>query len=186
MAEVEEYRPDNWGQGMNPGEYILQLKVKTCVIRDIDKEKPFLQVGFVVIGENQEGGEFDSRVYLSKAAEWRARWFLKKFGYPEQYLDSEKPVIKRKEIEGLEGKVYAIFEMDNSGNLRCDIKKFDYINGTEIEEWLEKQRLKESQDEVPLSKTDADPTKIVDVNDDIKHQPPQREPGDDEFDELNG
>ena len=55
-------------------------------------------------------------------------------------LDSGQPTLKRREIEGLHGKVHVEVEVDEHGFLRFNAKGFDRIGGTELEDRLAKQR----------------------------------------------
>jgi hypothetical protein len=180
---MEEFTPGDWGGAVDikPGKYIFPLKVKSLSFRDTDKEKAYMLVVFIVIDGEHKGFEFDQRIYISKKAEWRARYFLKKFDYPEEYLGSESPVLKKSVIEGLEGKALVEFEEDNYGMLKPDMKKFDHINGSEIEEYMAKQSLSESGDQTTFggATTDAEPTKAIDVNADVKDQPPPHTDADD-------
>lgn len=179
MAEMDEFTPSGWGETtkLQPGKYVFPVRVKSLQFRDTTKEKSYMSVVFLVLDGANKDFEFDERVYLSKKAEWRARWFLKKFGYPEEYLSSEQPVLKKSKIEGLEGKVLVEVTLDNMEMLKVEVKKFDYIAGTEIEEALEKEAKK--QEELPLQAgTDAEPNTAIDVEQDIKENPaPPKESG---------
>ena len=169
MAEMEEYTP-SWDQGpqLDKGDYIWIVNVKKCTFRDIDKDKPFMVVEFVVSEGPQKDFEFDNRIYINKKAEWRVRWFLKKFDYPEKYLESAAPVLKKSVIEGLRGKVHVEMGEDNYGMLKADIKGFDHPNGTELEEKLAKK--KGSEEQLPLRPaSDSEPAlPAKDVLDDVQ------------------
>lgn len=172
MAELDEFNP-TWNPGdlnMEAGEHVLQVEVKRCSFFDTSKEKPYMAIVYVVIGENKKGFEFEDRVYVSKKAEWRARWFLKKFEYPQEYLDKESPTLKKAVIEGLRGKVLAVATIDNVGMLKIEVKKFDHLNGDEIEKELTKKN--GTAEQIPFNATsDAEPTRAIDVNADVREQP---------------
>jgi hypothetical protein len=182
MAEVDEFRPKDWSPiEIQPGRYVLVVKVKKCAIHDKDKEKPYMLIVFIVTDGSMKGFEFDNRVYLSRAAEWRARYFLKKFDYPAELLEQQVPPIRPTVITGLEGKVLVEFEKDNFDMLKTEIKKFDHIGGTEIEEFLAKNNQTANQTELPLGvgRTDSEPANVIDLNADMAGSTPIREPGDD-------
>lgn len=171
MAEMDEFRPKTWNPiEIKPGKYVFETEVKRCTFRDTEKEKPFMQIVFLVLNDNEYHGlEIDSRVYISKAAEWRARYFLKKFDYPAELLEQQPPILKKANIEGLKGKILVEFEMDNFDMLKADVKQFDHLNGDEIEKKLAKEAGR--QEELPLgSGTDAEPQKEIDVNQDVAGQ----------------
>lgn len=186
MAEMDEFRPKDWVPiEIEPGKYVLQVEVKKCTFKDTEKEKAYMQIVFIVIGDDKKGFEFDERVYISKKAEWRARYFLKKFDYPTELLEQQPPILKKAKIEGLSGKILAEATMDNFGMLKIEVKKFDHINGDEIEKELAKDS--GTQDQLPLqgTTTDAEPTREIDVNADLSAEDTTapvevREPGDEQ------
>ena len=188
MAEMDEFRPKDWVPiEIQPGKYVLAVEVKKCTFRDTEKEKAYMQIVFKVIEGDKLGFEFDERVYISKKAEWRARYFLKKFDYPAELLEQQPPSLKRTKIEGLQGKVLAEANVDNFGMLKIEVKKFDHIAGNEIEAELAKAS--GSQEELPLQNTtDAEPTREIDVNADLSAEDTTvapveiREPGDEIID----
>jgi hypothetical protein len=177
MADTEDFQPDWGGIEVKPGKYILEVQVKTVIFRDVDKEKPFMSVTFLTIDGDKKGFEFENRVYVNKKAEWRTRYFLKKFDYPVELLEGDTPVLRKKQIEGLQGKVLVDFTEDNYGMLRPDVKAFDHINGTELEEKLAKERAAEDQLPLTGAGTDAEPTTAIDVNADVR-QEQQKQPDD--------
>jgi hypothetical protein len=170
MAEMDEFRPNSWTPvEIKEGKYVFSVKVKKCTFRDTDKEKPYMQVVFLVMGGDKDGLEIDTRIYISKAAEWRARYFLKKFDYPADLLEQQPPILRKAKIEGLEGKILVEFALDNFDMLKADVKKFDHINGDDIEKEMAKQAGK--QEELPLgSGTDAEPQREIDLNADVAGQ----------------
>src|SRR5208337_149461 len=139
MAEMDEFTPKDWADiKIEPGKYGFVVEVKRCTFRDTEKEKPFMNISFIVLEGDKTGFEFDDRVYISKKAE----------------------------IEGLRGKVLVEVSVDNFGMLKAEVKKFDHLGGDEIEKELGKQV--GSQEELPLSPaTDAEPTREIDLNADL-------------------
>jgi hypothetical protein len=170
MAEMDEFRPNSWTPvEIQEGKYVFSVRVKKCTFRDVDKDKPYMQVVFLVLGGDKDGLEIDTRIYISKAAEWRARYFLKKFDYPAELLEQQPPILRKAQIEGLEGKILVEYASDNYDMLRADVKKFDHINGDDIEKEMAKQAGK--QEELPLGTgTDAEPQREIDVNADVTGQ----------------
>jgi len=187
MAEMDEFRPKDWVPiEIKPGKYAFCVEVKKCSFKDTEKEKAYMQIAFIVIDGEMKGFEFDERVYISKKAEWRARYFLKKFDYPADLLEQQPPTLRKAKIEGLQGKILADASVDNFGMLKIEVKKFDHIGGTEIEDELAKEQ--GTQEELPLQTgTDAEPTREINVNADVEGTPgsaPGREPGDEPVDDL--
>jgi hypothetical protein len=176
MAEMDEFRPNAWTPvEMTEGRYVFSVKVKKCTFRDTEKDKPYMQIIFLVLGGDKDGLEIDTRVYISKAAEWRARYFLKKFDYPAELLEQQPPILRKGQIEGLEGKVLVEYTVDNYDMLKADIKKFDHVNGDDIEKEMAKQAGK--QEELPLgSGTDAEPQRTIDLNADVQQTTTQAVP----------
>ena len=157
MAEMDEFTPKDWAEvKIEPGKYPFVVEVKRCTFRDTDKEKPFMVIVFIVLEGDKAGFEFRTSVYISKKAEWRARYFLKKFDYDPALLEQQPPLLKKAKIEGLRGKVLVEVSVDNFGMIKAEVKKFDHLGGDEIEKELGKQV--GSQEELPLSPaTDAEP-----------------------------
>jgi hypothetical protein len=176
MAEMDEFTPKDWAEvKLDPGKYCFSVEVKHCTFRDTDKEKPFMVIVFIVLEGEKVGFEFDDRVYISKKAEWRARYFLKKFDYDAVLLERQPPLLQKAKIEGLRGKVLVEIAVDNFGMLKTEVKKFDHINGDEIEKELGKQV--GSQEELPLqTATDAEPTREIDLNADVAAEQQQAAP----------
>lgn len=171
MTEMQEFNPGWEGMTIKPGRYIFQVAVKTCLFRDTEKEKPYMQITFKVLTGTQKGFDFENRIYISKKAEWRVRFFLKKFDYPAQLLEATSPILKKPAIEGLQGKVLAIFEEDNYGMLKCDVKAFDHLEGTEIEE--KEAKIADNAEQLQLPATDGEPALPArDVMADVKQNPP--------------
>ena len=174
--QQDDFQPDWGGIEVKPGKYILEVQVKTVIFRDVDKEKPFMSVTFLTIDGDKKGFEFENRVYVNKKAEWRTRYFLKKFDYPVELMEGDAPVLRKKQIEGLQGKVLVDFTEDNYGMLRPDVKAFDHINGQELEEKMAKERGTEDQMALGAT-TDAEPSApAIDVNADVRQE--QKQPDD--------
>ena len=120
--------------------YIWVVFVKSCEFRDLEREKPYMRIEAMVEEGDHAGFGLDFRIYVhAKSRSW-ATWFLKRFGYPEELLDSGQPTLRRREIEGLHGKVHVEVEVDGRGFLRFNAKGFDRIGGTELEDRLAKQQ----------------------------------------------
>ena len=137
---VDEFKPKWSDPIVEPGSYIWVVFVKSCEFRDLEREKPYMRIEAMVEEGDHAGFLFEWRVYVhAKSRSW-ATWFLKRFGYPEELLDSGQPTLKRREIEGLHGKVHVEVEVDEHGFLRFNAKGFDRIGGTELEDRLAKQR----------------------------------------------
>jgi hypothetical protein len=167
MAEMDEFTPKDWVDvKIEPGKYGWTVEVKKCTFRNTDKEKPFMKIGFVVLEGDKAGFEFDDDVYITKKAEWRVRYFLKKFDYDPVLLERQPPLLQKAKIEGLRGKVLVEISTDNFGMLKTEVKKFDHLGGDEIEKELGKTS--GSQEELPLHPaTDAEPTREIDLNADV-------------------
>jgi hypothetical protein len=164
MAEMDEYRPKDWvAVEIEVGKYIFSVEVKRCTFRNTDKEKPYMTIVFQVLEGDKEGFEFDDNVYITKKAEWRAQYFLRKFDYPIELLEKKPPVLKKAQIEGLRGKIYVDITKDNFDMLKIEVKKFDHLNGHDIENELAKEAAK--QEQLPLS--DSEPTQEIDLNADL-------------------
>lgn len=186
MADQDEFTPQDWDQyEVEPGGYLLQVSIKNANFRDTDKDKPFMVVEFSTIkevlrvidkskntgveetGPVPEGFLFDNRFYLNPKAKWKTVWLLKKFGYPDELLKKDPPTIRKGVMVGLEGKLYVEFSHSNMGMLQADVKKIDYIQGMEIEEWLAKENKK--QGELPLQREPGE-APVKDVHEDIRNE----------------
>lgn len=146
MPDNDEIRP-NWDKSNQPkvGIYIWTLKVLKATSRDPNSSKPFVLLHFQVLSGDYLGHEFDGRLYYNQKSEKWCRYFLKKFKYDSKLLEGDSPVIKLGAILGLSGKArveVTIKKDEQSGEefINEDLKGFERLEETELEEKLEKER----------------------------------------------
>lgn len=149
--------PPGWKPGMEVevpdiGWYIWELTVTSCEWRDKNTDKPYMLVGAVVDDGGEAGFSFDFRIYYHLQAERWCKYFLKKFDYPEKYIEKDKPELNRGAIKGLRGKVLVeMREWDGRYGIVVtpDVKGFDHIGGDQLEDRLEKIRQKDEDSQSP-------------------------------------
>src|SRR5271157_1857023 len=94
-----------WPKPPPEGVYVWLVEIKKVVFNTENDEKPYMRWHTVVLEGAQKDYPFDFSVYYSvRAAKW-CRYALLKFGYPKELLDTDNPVLRKREIEGKRGKV---------------------------------------------------------------------------------
>lgn len=137
MAERDEFKPDWGGPKVKEGMFIWCVFIKSCVFKESvsgGESKPYMLIS-VIVGDPpgakdpMAGIEFEFRIYLhQKSAGW-CIYFLRKFGYPDELLkDEDHPIIRRKEVAGLWGKVLVNVKQ-NEAYLNFDVKGFARLHG---------------------------------------------------------
>ena len=137
---LDEINPDWNVDRVKSGNYIWALNVLACAHRDFPGPKPYLAMTFQVTTGEQKGFKFSARLYFTPAAEHFCRYFLKKFGYPEELLTRQpRAVLRMSAIEGLGGKALLAVEVDNQYGVKADLKLFERLDETEIEDRIDKK-----------------------------------------------
>lgn len=185
---TEEFSPD-WGSEEgepDAGWYVWNVFVKSMQFKDTEpgKEKPFMLIHCLVedppdgAPSPNSGYGFSFRVYIHKKSRGWAFYFLKKFGYnPELLADTERPQLKKHEVEGLHGKLLVNVTLnENTGTTNIDVKGFDQIDGKELEEKMAKAIAKEKGEEYVAPGKEPQQEKEIDVREDVRGQAPQAQP----------
>lgn len=177
MSDNDEITPQ-WGKQVAPpvGIYIWPLRVVEVSPKDSGTDKPYLLTKVQILADGQFlGFEFDFRLYYSIKAEKWCKYFLKKFNYPKEYLDTVSPILKQSSIKGLSGKARVHVTFDQAGDqeyVNYDMKGFEHLNETELEEKLAKERAsQETTIQFGASAPAAPPSSPlaeIDVNADVK------------------
>ena len=167
-------KPDNVPQ---IGTYIWVLKITKVTSHDEYSQKPYLKMTVDVMDGQFLGHSFDFRLYYSQKSEKRCKWFLKKFGYPAELLDSESPRLKKSLMVNLSGKARVEIStyQGNDGNeyLDYDLKAFERLTETELEEKLEKEKANPTDESGSLGFPSEQPAPLsqvpeVDLNADLQ------------------
>ena len=168
-------KPDNVPQ---PGTtHIWVLKITKVTSHDEYSQKPYLKMTVEVMDGPFLGHSFEFRLYYSQKSEKRCKWFLKKFGYPAELLDSDTPRLKKSLMVNLSGKARVEISTyqgsDGNEYLDYDLKAFERLAETELEEKLEKEKSSPTDQSGSLGfpseqPTPRSPVPEVDLNADIK------------------
>lgn len=182
MTEKEEFQPQ-WGntKQVTPGEFIWTVYVKSCVFKEGvsgGESKPYMVIE-VIVEDPPDGPEepfngtvFDFRVYLNPKSAWKCLWFLKKFDYPTQLLaDENRPIIRKKEVVGLHGKVLVKIEQTDSGYLNFYANGFDHVGGTDLEQRQQKKNGAQQPSDTRTIDTVEAPENFIDLEQDVKSDP---------------
>lgn len=167
MSE-EEFSPE-WGGKESPlaipdGVHFLSIEILNVELPREGAEKPFLNLFYVVRGGEYDGFRNSFRLYITQNGRRWAQWFLRKFGYPEELLSGERPVIRRLAIEGLFGKIQVEVGEGVYGQ-KVDVKGFERHNETELEDRLARQMA----GEIPFPKDPEEPS--IDIHGDVVEEP---------------
>lgn len=159
---TEEYTP-NWDQGVGEiptGTYFWEILVWDVELPKAEMPKPYIKLFYKVLTDPPvEGYKNSFRLYITPAAKTWALWCLRKFGYPEELL-GDSPIIRKTALIGLRGKIQVEVFPDEYG-LKHDVKGFERIGETELEERLKKrEEVTIPQDDVP----------VIDINADVKNE----------------
>lgn len=157
----ESVTPPGWKPGMDVevpeiGWYIWEITLTSCEWQDKNTDKPYMLIGAVVdSGEfdcEEAGYSFDFHIYYHLKSERWCKYFLKKFDYPDEYMDKDKPELNRMAIKKLRGKVLVeIREFDGRYGpiISPNVKGFDHIGGDDLEGRLEKIKKKDDESQWP-------------------------------------